>query len=303
MSGGVISTSSFAKALWPGINSWYGKAYNDHATEWDKLFDTFSSKRAYEEDVGVTGLGLAAVKPQGQGVTYDSDSQAYITRYQHVVYALGFVITREMVEDDLYDVVGSRRAKGLARSMRHTKEIVAANVYNRAFNSAYTGGDGVELCATNHPRFAGGANWANELATAADLSQTALEQAYIDIGKWTDDRGLRIAVRPTKLIIPVDLEFEAMRILKSAYEPGGSQNDINPMYGRFDPIINHFLTDTDAWFLRTNVGDGMKCFTRRGMQFGMDNDFDTENAKYKATERYSFGWTDPRAIFGSPGAG
>lgn len=301
----TIASTNFAKALWPGINSWYGKAYNEHKTEYTELFDCQGSKRAYEEDVGVTSFGLAQKKPEGQSIAYDDESQAFITRYQHCVFGLGFVITREMYEDDLYDVAGQRKAKGLAFSMRQTKEIVGANVYNRAFDSNYTGGDGVELLSAAHPNFAGG-TWSNELAVAADLSEAALEQACIDIGKWTNDRGLKIAVTPQKLIIPVDLEFEAERIMKSTLRVGTDHNDINALrnLGKFPGgiVINHYLTDTDAWFLRTNTTDGMKCFNRRAMEFGIDNDFDTENAKYKATERYSFGWTDPRALFGSPGA-
>jgi hypothetical protein len=298
----ITTTTSFAKALWPGINAWYGQKYGEHEVEYNKLFDTETSKRAYEEDVGTTGFGLAAVKPQGQGITYDSESQAYITRYTHVVYALGFIITREMVDDDLYDVAGKRKSHGLAFSMRQTKETVAANVYNRAFNSSYTGGDGVELGSSLHPNFSGG-TWANELGTPADISQTALEQACIDLMKFTNDRGLKIAVRPNTLIVPVDLTYEVERILKSEFEPGGSLNDINPMYGKFkDVAINHYLTDTDAWFIRTNVPNGMKHFQRNDMEFGIDNDFDTENAKFKSRERYSFGWTDPRGLFMSEGA-
>jgi hypothetical protein len=301
----IISTTSFAKALWPGVNAWYGKAYNEHEVEWTDLFDKHSSKRAYEEDVGVTGFGLAALKPQGQGITYDDESQAYITRYMHNVYALGFIVTREMVDDDLYDVVAQRRAKGLAFSMRQTKETIAANVYNRAFNSSYAGGDGKELCATDHPNFSGG-TWSNE-GTGADITQAGLEAACIAISKWTNDRGLKIAVRPQTLIIAPDEAFNVERILGSQYETavatgGANRNVVNPIYGKFNVKTNHYLTDIDAWFLRTNVPNGMKCFQRRAMDFSIDNDFDSENAKFKATERYSFGWTDPRAVYGQLGA-
>lgn len=302
---GVITSSSFAKALMPGINAWYGKAYNEHETQWTDLFDTYKSSRAYEEDVGITSFGLAAVKTEGNSISYDTERQAFITRYLNIVYALGFVITREMVEDDQYGVVGPRRARGLAFSMRQTKETIAANVYNRAFNSSFTGGDGKELCATDHPNFAGG-TWSNELSTAADLSEASLEQACIDIMKWTNDRGLRVSIKPQSLHISPDLVFEAERILGSSHRVGTSDNDINVLnrMGKFPKgvKVNHYFSDSDAWFIRTNAPDGMKHFSRRAMQFGVDNDFDTENAKFKATERYAFGWTDPRGVFGSPGA-
>ena len=243
----TITTGNFAKALWPGVNSWYGQSYNEHKVEWTDLFDTYKSNRNYEEDMGITSFGLASAKPEGSAITYDEERQGFLTRYTHVVYGNGFIVTREMVEDDLYSIVAQKRAKGLAYSMRQTKETVASNVFNRAFNSSFVGGDGVELCSTAHVNVAGG-TWGNELATSADLSEASLEQACIDIGRWTD------------------------------------------------------LTDADAWFLKTDVADGMKCYQRRPLQFAIDNDFDTENAKFKAVERYSFGWTDPRAIYGSPGA-
>lgn len=300
----IINSGSFAKALWPGVNAWYGKAYTEYSVEHTDLFETFKSSKAFEEDVGVSSFGLAVVKPEGSAISYDSERQAFITRYSHVVYALGFVITREMVEDDQYAVVGQRKAQGLAFSMRQTKEVVAANVYNRAFNSSYTGGDGKELLATDHPLFAGG-TWANELTTAADLSEAALEQAHIDIAGFTNDRGLLIAVKPTKLIVPRQLMFEAKRILAPDGRPGTDTNDVNAMKAMGlapSVVVNHYLTDSDAWFLRTNVPHGMKHWERRADAFDMDNDFDTENAKYKATARYSFGWTDPRGLFGSPGA-
>lgn len=301
----VMVSANFAKALWPGVNTWYGKSYAEHGEQYRDLFDIETSTRAYEEDVGISGFGLAAQKTEANGITYDEERQAFLTRYSHVVYALGFQISRELFEDDQYGVVGKRRAKGLAFSMRQTKEVVAANVYNRAFTSTYAGGDGKEMCATDHPNYAGG-TWANELTTAADLSESALEQACIDIMAWTNDRGLQIAVMPQTLIIPPELSFEAERILASPYRVGTADNDINALkaMGKIPGGIkvNHYLTDADAWFLRTNAPDGMKFFQRRSMQFGIDNDFDTENAKFKATERYSCGWTDPRGIFGSPGA-
>lgn len=303
----IITSSSFAKALWPGVNAWYGKAYEEFPVEYTDLFDTFTTGRAYEEDVGITSFGLAQVKPEGQGITYDSESQAYITRYSFVVYGLGFIVTREIFEDDQYDVVGQRRARGLAFSMRQTKEIVAANIYNRATNGSYTGGDGVALLSTSHPNYAGG-TWSNRSSTDAALSEASLEQAIIDMGKWTNDRGLRIKVIPQSLHIPIELQFEAQRILNTPYRVGGTfaRNDINVLYseGRFPGGIkvNHYFTSTTNWFLRTNVKEGMKHWERRGMEFAIDNDFDTENAKFKATERYGFGWSDPRAIYGSNGA-
>lgn len=301
---GVITSGNFAKLLQPGLNAIYGKAYAEWAEEWSAIFDTKNSKKAYEEDLGTTGFGLARVKPESQAIDYDEESQAFLTRYSHAVLALGFMISREIYEDDQYGQVGERRAKALAFSMRQTKEIRAANILNRGFNSSYIGGDGKELFATDHPNYSGG-TWANELSTAADLTEAALEQACIDISKWENDRGLQISVMPQKLIIPTDLQFEAERILMSPYRVGTADNDVNALknMGKFrDVVINHYLTDADAWFIKTNAPDGLKHFQRRAMQFGIDNDFDTENAKYKATERYVFGWTDPRGAFGSPGA-
>jgi hypothetical protein len=302
---GVITTSHFGKALWPGINAWYGKAYEDYPVEYTDLFDTFQSSKAFEEDVMVSSFGLAPVKEEGAAIQYDSEQQGFISRYSHVTYALGFIITREMFDDDQYDIVGQRRAQALARSMRQTKETVAANVYNRAFNSSYTGGDGKELCADDHPNVAGG-TWANELTTPADLSEASLEQAIIDMMAWTDDRGLLIAAMPEKLIIPPELVFEAERILESPLRVGTADNDANALknLGKFrgGVTVNHYLTDADAWFIRTNVSNGMKHFERKADSFAEDNDFDTDNAKFKASARYSFGWSDPRGIFGSPGA-
>lgn len=307
----VINSSSFAKALWPGVNAWYGKAYNEYPVEYTKLFDKFTSSRQFEEDVGVSSFGLAVVKPEGAPISYDSERQAFITRYNHVVYALGFIITREIVDDDQYDVVGQRKAQGLAFSMRQTKEIVAANVYNRGFNTSYVGGDGSTLIAsaggggsTTHPNFAGG-TWTNGPSTAVDLSEAALEQAHIDIAGFTNDRGLLIAVRPKTLIVPRQLIFEAKRILAPDGRPGTDTNDVNAMKALGmvpEVVVNHYLTDSDAWFLRTDTPHGMKYWERNADSFDMDNDFDTENAKFKARARYSFGWTDPRGIYGSPGA-
>jgi hypothetical protein len=300
----IINSGSFAKALWPGVNAWYGKAYNEYQTEFDKLFDKQTSTRAFEEDVGISSFGLAVQKPEGAPISYDSEKQAFITRYQHVVYALGFVITREMMEDDQYDVVGQRKAQGLAFSMRQTKEVVGANVYNRAFTAGFVGGDGVTLLANNHPTIAGG-TFSNVIATASDISEAALEQACIDIAGFTNDRGLLIAVKPKTLIIPRQLMFEAKRILGTDGRVGTGNNDLNAIktMGLIPEVVtNHYLTDTDAWFIRTDVPHGMKHFERRADAFDMDNDWDTENAKFKATARYSFGWTDPRGLYGSAGA-
>ena len=300
----IINSSSFAKALWPGINAWYGKAYSEYSPEWKDLFDEFKSRKQFEEDVGISPFGLAVIKGEGAPVTFDSERQAFITRYSHVVYALGFIVTREIYEDDQYDVVGQRKAQGLAFSMRQTKEIVGANVYNRAFTAGYTGGDGTVLLNNAHPNFAGG-TWSNVLATASDLSEASLEQAAIDIAGFTNDRGLQIKVLPQTLVIPRQLIFEAKRILGTELRVGTTNNDLNALktLGTIPKMmVNHYLTDTDAWFIRTDVKEGMKYFERRADEFGMDEDFDTENAKYKATARYSFGWTDPRALYGSPGA-
>ena len=300
----VINSGSFAKALWPGVNAWYGKAYDEYPVEYKDLFDEFKSSKAFEEDVGISSFGLAVQKSEGAPISYDSERQAFITRYQHVVYALGFIITREIMEDDQYDVVGQRKAQGLAFSMRQTKEVLGANVYNRAFNSSYTGGDGVSLINSSHVNLKGG-TWSNQIATAADLSEAALEQACIDIAGFTNDAGLLIAVRPETLVIPRQLIFEAKRILGTDGRPGTDNNDLNAIktLGSIPKVVtNHFLTDTDAWFIRTNVQHGMKYFERRADTFDMDNDWDTENAKFKATARYSFGWTDPRGLYGSAGA-
>ena len=308
---GVIATSSFAKALWPGVNAWYGDAYSQYPVEWDKLFEKHTSRRAFEEDVGASYFGLASVKNEGAPITYDTSRQGFTSRYNHVVYALGFIITREVYEDDQYDVVGKQKAGSLAFSMRQTKEIVAANVYNRAFNTAYVGGDGASLIASaggggsaSAPNIAGG-TYTNGVAVAVDISEAALEQACIDIAGFTNDRGLRIAVRPQTLVIPKELMFEVKRILNTDGRPGTDMNDLNALktMGLIPSVVvNHYLTDTDAWFIKTDVKNGLKYFERRADEFNMDEDFDTENAKYKATARYSFGWTDRRAIYGSPGA-
>jgi phage major head subunit gpT-like protein len=300
----IITSGNFSKALWPGVNKWYGDAYSEFPVEYTKLFDTFTSRKAFEEDVGMSGLGLAQIKPEAASVSYDSMQQGFINRYTHVTYALGFLVSREAFEDDQYDVVAEKRAKALAFSMRQTKEIVGANVYNNAFTAGFTGGDGVVLCSTAHPNVAGGTQ--SNVGTAATLSEASLEAMVIAMGKWTNDRGLRINVMPKTLIIPVDLEFEANRILGTEYRVVTSNNDINALrtLQKFPGgiAINHYLTDTNGYFIRTNIPDGMKHFEREADNFSEDNDFDTTNAKFKAYGRYSFGWTDWRGVMGNAGA-
>ena len=304
---GIISTSNFAKDLVPGVKTWFGQKYKEYPIEYLDIFEKVNSIRAYEEEAGVTGFGLAAIKTEGNGIAYDDQEQGFISRYVHATYGLGFIITREMYEDGIAVTVALRRANALAFSIRQTKELIGANVLNRAFNSSYTMGtnsDGVELCSELHPNKSGG-TWANELDTAADLSESALEQACIDIAGFTTDRGLTIAIMPQQLIIPADLEFDAFRILESLGQSGTANNDTNALRAskKFPKgiAVNHYLTDTDAWFIKTNCPDGLKYMERRADSFGTENDFDTENAKFKATFRGSFGWSDPRNVFGSPG--
>jgi len=305
---GIITTSNFAKDLVPGVKTWFGQKYKEYPIEYLDIFEKGNSTKAFEEEAGVTGFGLAAVKTEGGGIAYDEQEQGFVSRYTHVTYGLGFIITREMYEDGIAVTVALRRANALAFSIRQTKEIIGANILNRAFTSTYTMGtnsDGKELCATDHPNKSGG-TWRNELATAADLSEAALEQACIDIAAFTTDRGLKIAIMPQKLIIPTALEFDAMRILESIGQSGSANNDINAIRAskKFPQgiAVNHYLTDSNAWFIKTNCPDGLKYMERRPDAFGTENDFDTENAKFKATFRGSFGWSDPRGIFGSPGA-
>jgi len=301
----IVTQSTWAKAVWPGVNAWYGQAYNEHKVEYTDLFTTNKSDRAYVEDVGTSGFGLAGVIDEGGGVGFDTQSQGFTTRYVHVRYGLGFIVTKIAFDDDQYQVVGAKRAKALAFSMRQTKETVGANVYNRAFNSAYTGGDGIQLISTAHVNVAGG-TWSNRLATDAVLSEAALEQLTINMGNATNDRGLRIAIQAQTLHIPLSLQYEAQRILGSQFRVGTAENDINALVAMNKiPMgirVNHYFTSTTAWFLRTNVQEGMKYFTREDDKFAMDNDWDTDNAKFKATSRYSFGWTDARALWGTSGS-
>jgi hypothetical protein len=301
---GIITTATHPKALWPGVKAWWGQAYDEHTTEYDKLFDSETSSQNYEEDVQLTGFGLAPIKPEGQGVNYDSEMQGFTTRYTHVAYASGYIVTKEELDDNLYLEVSKRRAASLAMGFRQTKENVAANIYNRAFTGGYTGGDGVTLCATNHPNTSGG-TYANTPTVSADLSEASLEDAMIAIMGYQNDRGLLINVMPRSLIIARQEWYNANRILKSVYTPGSANNDINVLKATNalpeGIVMNHYLTAPHAWFLRTNIQNGLKYYSRVGITFDQDNDFDTMNAKAKGYERYSFGWTDPRAIWGVNG--
>jgi len=301
---GVITTASHPKALWPGIKAWWGQVYDEHQTEYTDLFDANTSSQNYEEDVQLTGFGLAPRKAEGAGVNYDSEIQGFTTRFTHIAYALGYIVTKEELDDNLYEAVSKKRSAALAMSFRQTKENVGANVYNRAFNGTYLGGDGVALCATNHPNTTGG-TWSNKPSVDVDLSESALEDAVIALMGYTNDRGLLINVMPKTLHIARNELFNAQRILHSSYQTGNANNDINVLKsGNYIPggfKVNHYFTAPHAWFIRTNVREGMKYYERVGIQFDQDNDFDTMNAKAKGYERYSFGWTDPRAVYGVNG--
>ena len=301
---GVITTSNHPKALWPGVKAWWGRSYNDHQTEYTDLFDTYSSSQSYEEDVQIVGFGLAPVKAQGAGVTYDSEVQGPTTRYIHLAYALGYIVTHEELKDNLYAQVSNTRAAALARGFRQTKERVGAGIYNRAFTSGYTGGDGIILCSTAHVNTSGG-TWSNRLTIDADLSEAALEDMCVQIMGATDDRGNLINLMPRSLHIAPANWFNANRILKSVYQTGNANNDINVIKATnalpMGIKLNHYFTLPQAWFLRTNAPNGLKYYEREAISFTQDNDFDTMNAKSKGYERYSFGWTDPRAIWGSNG--
>ena len=301
---GVITTGTHPKALWPGIKAWWGQVYDEHPEEYIHLFDKDTSHQNYEEDVQLTGFGLAPIKSEGQGVQYDSEVQGFVTRYTHVAYALGYIVTKEELDDNLYEQVSKRRSAALAMSFRQTKENIGANVYNRAFNSTYKGGDGVALCATNHPNTSGG-TWANTPTVSVDLSEASLEDATIAIMGFQNDRGLLINVMPRSLIVARQEWYNANRILKSVFQSGTANNDINVLKATNaipeGIVMNHYLTSPHAWFLRTNIQCGMQYFERVGIMFDQDNDFDTMNAKAKGYERYSFGWTDPRAIYGVNG--
>ena len=300
----AISRQQLAKELEPGLNALFGLEYKNYENQHTEIFDTETSDRAFEEEVMLTGFANAAVKAEGSAVSFDSANESFTSRYTHETIALAFSITEEAIEDNLYDSIAKRYTKALARSMANTKQIKAANVLNNAFNSNFTGGDGKELCATNHPTISGTVS--NELATSADLNETSLEQAMIDIAAFTDERGLKIAARGVKMIIPSELQFTAERLMKTANRTGTADNDINAIVSKGmisgGYVVNNYLTDTDAFFIKTDVPNGLKMFQRAALKTAMEGDFDTGNVRYKARERYSFGFSDPRGIFGSPGA-
>ena len=300
----VISRMQLVKELEPGLNALFGLEYDRYENQDKEIFDSESSDRAFEEEVMLGGFANAAVKPEGQGVTYEDAQETYTARYTNETIALAFALTEEAVEDNLYDKLSTRYTKALARSMANTKQVKAANILNRAFNASYLGGDKKELCATDHPTLSG--DQKNELSTAADLNETSLEQMLIDIADMKDERGLKIALRGMKMIIPVNLQFVAERLMKSAGRVGTADNDINAIksMGMVPEgyVVNNFLTDTDAFFIKTDAPNGLKHFVRAPIRTAMEGDFDTGNVRYKARERYSFGWSDWRGIFGSPGA-
>ena len=301
----AISRSQLVKELEPGLNALFGLEYNKYENEHAEIFQSEASDRAFEEEVMLSGFGSAPVKQEGANVAFDQATESFTARYTHETIAMAFAITEEAIEDNLYDRLASRYTRALARSMANTKQVKAANVLNNAFDSSFTGGDGKELCATDHP-LANGGTFRNELATAADLSETSLEQSLIDIAAFVDERGLKIALQGVKLIIPKELQFTAERILKSPQRVGTADNDINAMasMGMIPQgyRVNHYLTDTDAFFIMTDAPNGLKQFVRSPIKTAIEGDFDTGNVRFKARERYSFGFSDPRGIFGSPGA-
>tara|TARA_R110002072_G_scaffold268909_1_gene427990 strand:- start:139 stop:1047 length:909 start_codon:yes stop_codon:yes gene_type:complete len=301
----AISRSQLVKELEPGLNALFGMEYARYEGEHAEIFDTESSDRAFEEEVMLVGFGNAPTKTEGAGVDFDDANEAYTARYSHETVALAFALTEEAIEDNLYDRLGARYTKALARSMAHTKQVKAAAVLNNAFNASFTGGDGVELCSAVHPLGAGG-TFANEPSTAADLNETSLENALIDISTFVDERNMIIALRGAKMIIPPQLQFIADRLLESTLRPGTADNDINATknMGMVPEgyTVNHFLTDPDAFFIKTDAPNGFKHFERSPMRTNMEADFDTGNMRFKARERYSFGFSDPRCVYGSPGA-
>jgi hypothetical protein len=301
----AISRSQLVKELEPGLNALFGMEYARYENEHAEIFETESSDRAFEEEVMLVGFGNASTKQEGAGVQFDSANEAYTARYTHETVALAFALTEEAVEDNLYDRLGARYTRALARSMAHTKQIKAASVLNNAFSSSFPGGDGKALLTTDHP-LAGGGTFANEPATAADLNETSLENALIEISTFVDERNMILALRGMKLIVPPQLQFVADRLLESTLRVGTADNDVNAIrnMGMLPQgyTVNHFLTDPDAWFVKTDAPNGLKHFERAPLRTAMESDFDTGNMRYKARERYSFGWSDPRALFGSEGA-
>jgi len=301
----AISRAQLLKELLPGLNALFGLEYKRYGEESKEIFEQETSERSFEEEVKLSGFAAAPVKDEGSAIAYDNAQEAWTARYNHETIAMGFSITEEAIEDNLYDSLSARYTKALARAMAYTKQVKGANILNRAFNSSYTFGDGVVLCSTAHPLVSGGTN-SNRPSTASDLNETSLEAAVIQISNWTDERGLLVAGKPKRLIIPADLMFVAQRLLKSEGRVGTADNDINAVKsmgvipGGFS--VNHYLTDTNAWFVSTDIPNGLKYFVRTPMSTSMDGDFDTGNARYKARERYSFGVSDPLGVFGSPGS-
>jgi hypothetical protein len=301
----AINRAQLVKELVPGLHALFGLEYDRYENQHEAIFDTENSDRAFEEEVMLSGFGEAAVKGEGAAVSYDTAQEAWTSRYTHETIALAFALTEEAIEDNLYDTLSSRYTRALARSMSTTKQVKAANVLNNAFSSSFVGGDGKELCATDHPTIGAG-DLRNELATAADLNETSLEQALIDIADFKDERGLKVNAQAVRLIIPPALQFVADRLMESQGRVGTSDNDINALrnMGMISGgyTVNNYLTDTDAFFIKTDVPNGMKHFVRTPVSTSMEGDFETGNVRYKARERYSFGFSDWRGIFGSPGA-
>ena len=301
----AISRAQLLKELLPGLNALFGLEYTTYQQEHKEIYETEKSERSFEEETKLSGFSAAPVKNEGSAIAYDNAQEAFTARYNHETIALGFSITEEAVEDNLYDSLSARYTKALARAMAYTKQVKGAATLNNAFSSAYVGGDGVSLISTAHPLVSGGTN-SNRPATAADLNETSLENAVIQIAAWTDERGLLIAAQPKKLVIPPALQFTATRLLETNLRVSTADNDINALKNNGSIpqgyCINHFLTDTNAWFLMTDVPNGLKHFERAALANSMDGDFDTGNVRYKSRERYSFGWSDPLGIFGSPGS-
>jgi hypothetical protein len=301
----AISRAQLLKELLPGLNALFGLEYAKYGEEHKEIYETESSERSFEEETKLSGFSAAPVKNEGSAIAYDNGQEAWTARYNHETIAMGFSLTEEAIEDNLYDSLSARYTKALARSMAYTKQVKAAAVLNNGFSSSYTGGDGVSLFSNAHPLVSGGTN-SNVPTTPADLNETSLEAAVIQISLWTDERSLLIAAKPRKLIVPPALQFVATRLLETELRVGTNDNDINALKNNGSIpegyAINHFLTDTNAWFLTTDVPNGMKHFERTPLQNSMDGDFDTGNVRYKARERYSFGWSDPLGMYGSAGA-
>jgi hypothetical protein len=301
----AISRAQLLKELLPGLNALFGMEYARYGEEHKEIYETETSERSFEEETKLSGFSAAPVKNEGSAISYDNGQEAWTARYNHETIALGFSLTEEAIEDNLYDSLSARYTKALARAMSYTKQVKAAAVLNNGFSSSYPGGDGVALFSDAHPLVSGGTN-SNEPATAADLNETSLENAVIQIAGWTDERSLLIAAKPRKLIVPPALQFVATRLLETELRVGTNDNDVNAIKNNGSIpegyAINHFLTDTNAWFLTTDVPNGMKHFVRTPLQQSMDGDFDTGNVRYKSRERYSFGWSDPLGMYGSPGA-